>query len=863
MDNKLKIPKLAHSFFKFYCKSDMYEELHGDLEEFFNERSIDKGLFKARLLYVWDVIRCFQPYAWKTPKGLNNSNIIMFNNYFKTSLRTMIKNPLTSFINVFGLAVAIGICMVVYSFMDNDYGIDRFHENKDEVYLSTFYVDREGSIEQYGKSPAPLAEMMLADYSKIKNVTRIHDAPAVVKYEDYVFNESIRFTDPAFLEMMTFPLKWGQKSSLQQLNNIILSENTAIKYFGDKNPVGRSIHLIFNQNRSKTFTVSGVAESFPNAHIIDFEFLTHFDNLKIAQPDLQLDSWKTMLNATLLHIEKKSDLAFIQQEMDKYISLQNSVEKDWPIHSFDFVTIHDLHLASKEIKDDISFDGTLEGRIVLPIIALFMIMLACFNYINIAIVSAAKRLKEIGLRKVIGANRQKVIFQFVSENVFVTFMAGLIGLSLSIFVFLPWFVNLSGMPLTLSVFDTNLWLFLFTILLFTGVLSGIYPALYISKFSVVNIFKGSVRFGKKNPVTKIFLGTQLILACIGITGAVMFTQNSAYQAERSWGYDQENALYTQFSNAENYHQLKSVLENNPDVISISGAKHHLGKQLKKTVLNSPDHQYEAFEMEIGSGYFNTMGLEMKEGRTFRENQSSDFQHILVNETFVEITGLENPISTVFKIDSARYEIIGVVKDFHFNNFYYENRPTIMTMAKESDYQFLVMNIRPGTNKKVYESLQKNWSSLYPELPFQGGYQDEVWVGFQEDLLVMKKFTTAVAIILILLAALGLYGLVKLNVSGRAREFSIRKVLGADFKSIAKAIYKQYIVLSLVALFLGVPISHVLITANIDMMFPDPRPFGYSGVTLAVIILLSVLLLVIASQIRKVLKSNPVNGLKTE
>lgn len=547
MDKKLKIPRLPHYFFKLYCKPEMYEELHGDLEEFFHERAVDKSIRKARLLYTWDVIRCFQPYAWKAPKGLNNSSITMYNNYFKTTLRTMKKSPLTSFINVFGLAVAIGICMVVYSFMDNDFSIDHHHLNKDEVYLTTFSVDREGETEQYGKSPAPMAEMMLADFPAIKNMSRVHDAGAVVKFQDKVFNESIRFTDPAFLDMMTFPLKWGQKSSLNDMNSVILSEEMAIKYFGYDNPIGKSLQIKFSENNSKTFQVSGVAEAFPDARIIEFGFLMNFENLQIAQPDMALNNWKTLLDGLLLHVEEPSDMQFISQKMDKYIALQNTVEKDWPITSFDFVTIHDLHLKSRHIVDDISYDASWEGRVTLPIVALFMILLACFNYINIGVVSASGRLKEIGLRKVIGANRKKVISQFMSENLLITFIAGIIGLFLAISIFLPWFRDISEMPLKLQLLDSDLWLFLGAVLVLTGVISGLYPAFYISKFSVVNIFKGSVKFGKKNPVTKVFLGIQLVLACIGITGAVMYAQNTAYQAERSWGYDEKNSIYAQFS----------------------------------------------------------------------------------------------------------------------------------------------------------------------------------------------------------------------------------------------------------------------------------------------------------------------------
>ena len=205
----------------------------------------------------------------------------------------------------------------------------------------------------------------------------------------------------------------------------------------------------------------------------------------------------------------------------------------------------------------------------------------------------------------------------------------------------------------------------------------------------------------------------------------------------------------------------------------------------------------------------------------------------------------------------------MIKDFHFNNFYYENVPTIFTVSDPEEYQYLSLKVRDGTQYDAYKNLQSQWASLLPEIPFQGGYQEDVWPGFYEDLGTMKKFTRAVAMVFVLLAGLGLYGLVKLNIAGRVREFSIRKALGASTKNIANNIFKQYLLLSIIGVVLGAPLGHFLNTAMIDMMFPEPRPFGFTGALISAIILIAVLSMVISSQIRRVSKSNPVDGLKVE
>lgn len=212
---------------------------------------------------------------------------------------------------MFGLAVAIGVCLIVYSFMEFDYTIDDFHENKNEVYLTTFNVDRDGTDRQLGLSPTPLGAMLEKDFTHIKKVCRVEDFGAVVKYEDKVFNENVRYADPEFLEMFTFPLKWGQASSLTDMNSIIFSEEMSIKYFGNENPVGKNILLKFGDRR-KTFTISGVAEPFPLAHAIDFNFLVNFENLHTTHPDYDLNNWRGFVNATLIQVERPEDLSTLR-----------------------------------------------------------------------------------------------------------------------------------------------------------------------------------------------------------------------------------------------------------------------------------------------------------------------------------------------------------------------------------------------------------------------------------------------------------------------------------------------------------------------------------------------------------------------
>jgi putative ABC transport system permease protein len=725
----------------------------------------------------------------------------MFRNYFKVSMRGLMKNPTSSFINVFGLSAAIGICVFAYAFARWTYSTDQFHEHRNSVFLVTFFADRDGAPQQYGLTPRPLGEMLRSDFSNIRKVCRVEDRPVIVKHGDNVFHERIRYTDPEFLEMFTFPLKWGTPGSLKDVNSIILNEKMSVKYFGDENPIGRSILVKFDQHNSKAFKIAGVAAEFPKARTIQFDFLINFENLRTAEPGYDFHDWNKFVYATLVQVQDPTDIRTVEERMEKYRKLQNqAVHEDWAISSFAFEPLATLHRRSEHIRDDISRSAAdnYSSIVYLTCVSVFLLVLACFNYVNIAIVSAAKRLKEIGVRKSIGATRRVVIIQFLSENIVITFFALTLGVVLAMTVFVPGFERLFNFSMDFRLTHASLWIFLAAILLFTSMASGMYPSLYISKFQVVGILKGAVRFGKKNPVTKTFLGFQLVLACVFIITAVMFTQNSVYMLNRSWGYDPDAILYTRVPDYASYEQLSAVMGRLPDVSSLSGSAHHLGKNNATTVLHFPDREYEVDYIAVDANYFETMGLELRRGRVFRDHEGSGRQSVVVNEMLVENMGWNDPLGQQFRIDSVEYQIIGVVRDFHSYSFFTPLRPTIITVSPKKDYRYLSMKVSKSSKHETFRTLQAKWSELFPEIPFEGGYQEDVWGFYHEEIRIHSLVWRIFAFIAVTLAGLGLYGLITLNVAGRAKEFSVRKVLGAGLKNIAASITNQYVVLPSIA-----------------------------------------------------------------
>jgi putative ABC transport system permease protein len=611
--------------------------------------------------------------------------------------------------------------------------------------------------------------------------------------------------------------------------------------------------------------VTGVAKKLPESHSISFDFLIRFDNQKGATPAYNISDWSSYVNATLIQVDSPADIALIQQGMNKYKILQNEKHNEQAISNFGFVSLAELYKKSMDIREGLCppyYESNAKAVIILGVITLFLLALACFNYINIAIVTAAKRLKEIGVRKVIGATRIKVITQFLSENIFVTSFALTFGLLFGRFVFIPGFEQVNGFSMGFTFTHPSLWIFLIVILFVTGLISGLYPALYISRFEVVNILKGSSKFGKQNPLNKILLGFQLILACILITCAVMFTQNTDYVAKRPWGYNQNDALYAEVQSQLAYEQLNAAMAQNPNVTSIAGSVNHIGKNHATTIIKlPPNKEYEVQQLAVDANYFSTMQITLSKGRAFNPQPEADKQNIIVNEEFVKSLGWQEAIGQQIKIDSMRYEVIGVVKNFHSYNFDSKMLPIIFTVANKADYRFISLRVRSGSERETYSALQGQWNKLFPEIPFQGSYQEDVWGGYFEKIKGHGRFWQVIAFITILLAGLGLYGLVTLNVTGRTKEFSIRKVLGAQINNIATGILRQYAILFVVSLLIGVPVSYSLVKFLFNTAYEYHVPMNYLSITLAVSTLIFVLVFVVITQVNKIAKESPVNGLK--
>ncbi|MEM8894599.1 MAG: FtsX-like permease family protein [Bacteroidota bacterium] len=358
--------------------------------------------------------------------------------------------------------------------------------------------------------------------------------------------------------------------------------------------------------------------------------------------------------------------------------------------------------------------------------------------------------------------------------------------------------------------------------------SGLYPAIYISQFQSVEIFDGKLRFGRKSLLTNLFLGLQLVITCGSIACAIIFTQNNEFQHHQDWGYDKEQLLFAKAPNATGAAQLRDALIGQADIEEVVRAQNHIGENHSKVVMQFPDRDYEVDRLNVGADYLQAMGVPLSLGAYFSDDATGDTRTVIVNQTLVETLDLKEPVGQVFDIDNQRYTIAGVVSDFHNYSFFQEITPILFAIADDAQLQYVVVRTDQQDQRQVYAQLQEHWYELFPQTPFQGSYQEDVWGNYFSLLYSAERFYTALAFIAILLASLGLYGLITLNITGRKLEFCIRKALGADMIHLLKSVSRQYIVLCLVSLVIGLPVSYWMADAALDMLYAYPMPLTISG-----------------------------------
>lgn len=859
-------PKWPDRFLEFYCTPYKLEQIQGDAYEIFYLNLKEKGLAYARFRFWIHVLSFFK---WSNIKRTKTNEFpanpsAMFKNYLKIGWRNLLKQKLTTFISVFGLASAVGCCLVAYLFIEQIWFKGMLQPNKDEIYQLTYTIEEEDGKVTYGTVAEPITELLLQEFSQIKSQTRVDLGFPVLIYKTESFYQRVNYVDPGFMEMFSYRMEHGYPEALQEPGQVILTYELSEKLFGDSYPVGQELTLV-TDGKEVEYTVGAVLEKRNDMDMFTFDLLANFESMASTRDQMPTqDAWNSEL-WTFIHLEEGTDPNQLQAGLNAIKKSQNEINPEKPYLRLDLLPYTDIVYQIGKIERGVRDFLGLGPQILLGAMGLFILILAVFNYINISILMASKRLKEIGVRKVIGGKRGQLIAQFLSENLMVCFFAIVLGCFLAAFILLPGFNQIASKSLNLDLLHNRyIWIFLFGLMGFITLVSGLYPAVFVSSFKPIHILKGNQKLGSKSLLTSILLTFQFTLAIIGIVAGVAFLQTNYINENRDWGYDNSDKIIVNVPDREEYFTLKDKLLTLAFVEEASGSQSYVGNYPEEREVTVQEQKYQVDYLEAEANYSSILDFQLKEGRFPDPNRVSDqTESILVNEELMRELGLTFPIENSFILDSTEYQVIGVVEDFHTVFFQRPILPTIIRSGVDSAYNYLTLKMSPGTAVSSMDLVKKSWRESFPKGLFEGKLQADVFERDFNDTKGVQNILLFAAILAVLLSAMGLYGLVSLNMNSRIKDFCVRKVFGAATGDLSRKLFKRYLISWAIASVLGAGLAFFAVSSFLDSFFAFHSGVGLIPIGSSLVFLLLVIGLTVSSQLWKVLKANPATILKSE
>ncbi len=789
----------------------------------------------------------------------------MLKNYLKLTFRNLLKNKTYVLINIIGMGLSLACCIVAYLNYDFGVSFDRNHENIDNIYKIHVNKQVQGDLIPYGITPQPLAES-LQNSSAIKMVSRYQRGGLIMQFEDKVLSKGFGFVDDDYLNMFTYPLKYGSAASIREKGNIILSDETAKAFFGEQNPMGKLVTLRNGEQEPRSFIVSGVFQPIPQNTSMQFDGLLSFDNYLSFYDTENLD-WKKFVAGTFIYVEDKKNLSDITNQLQKFVAVQNEARQDWLIHEYTLVPLTKLGFIARDIRANWMWSAPHPAAIMVPpIMAFVMLLIACFNFTNTSIAISSKRLKEIGIRKVMGGNKKQLVVQFMSENVVLCLLALLVSIAIATYLVPAYGAMWEGMTLKFNLIkDISLIGFLLALLLFTAILAGAYPSLYISSYEPVNILRGNQKISNNKALSYTLLTFQYAFTVIGLFASVAFARNAFYQQTMDLGFNRETIVYTQVQEPHEAEALKTALSKNPKVHAVGLTEEHIGRWTYSRTLSQPTRELEADMMDFGENYFETMDVTLVEGRFFDEqNREYDKKNsIIVNQQLVKEFGWKDPIGQRLSIDdSVKLTVVGVVQDFYYNGFWDEIQP-LGIRRSDKNTRFVVAKTDVSNVRDIYDFMESEMRVIAPDRPFNGNYQEELLkesVKVNNNIVIIFSF---LGILSVILSSIGLFTMVSLSVMKRIKEIGIRKVLGAKITGILALMNKSFIIILLIAGFSGTILSYFAIDSLIGSIFTYYKPIDTVTILLPIGSILVLSMIVSSARILSTARKNPVEALRYE
>jgi putative ABC transport system permease protein len=790
----------------------------------------------------------------------------MFKNMLKIAIRNILKERTYSLINILGLTIGISASVFIMLYVSDELSYDKYHTNGENIYRIVSNIQEPDNAFTWAVAQIPLAPELKAKYPEIVNYTRISGQGRIkLMYEEVEFyEEDIYMADSTIFEVFTYKfLEGDMKSALVSPNNIVLTKTMARKYFGEESAIGKQ----FADDQDRNFTVTGVMEDVPsNSHLI-FDALVGWD-----VPERRATSWGNFGVFTYIQLPPDYAVEDLNPKFDSILVTHvNPIFESIGITiNYELQRITDIHLHSK-IQDEAESNGDITYVYIFSAVALFMLIIAAINYMNLATARSSKRAKEVGMRKVMGSFRSQLIGQFLSESVVLAVFSLILSLGL-IFALLPFFNDLAGKTISFSILlaPVNILILIFFVASI-GIIAGSYPAFYLSGFKPVDILRGrgASSTGQAN-LRKTLVVLQFAISVFMLISTLVVYAQLQYLRDKDLGFSKDHVAlvtYTNRAQNENFNAFKNELLKIPEIEMVGAASAAPGEGIGKVIMDVESN--DGSMLERGVDFFvadydfvPTMGMEIIKGRNFsREILFDTVGATLANEAMVARIGWEEPIGKKINLGDNNLTIVGVLKDYHQNSLYDEIEPLVIILDENRGNVFI------KTNSDVRTAMEKTelaWDKIYPNAGFEYSFLDQDFDSqYDADKRRGEIFTMFSGLTLII-ASLGLLGLISFTTEQRNKEVGIRKVNGASVASIIKLITKEFIILISIATIIAVPVAYYFMNEWL-------QSFAYKIVLLqqghlfliSAAMAFAITLLTVAYHTQRAATANPVNALRDE
>jgi putative ABC transport system permease protein len=806
----------------------------------------------------------------------------MIKNYLKIAWRNLLKGKVFNLINITGLSVAVACCILLFLTVDYEFSFDTFHKNLPDIYQVYLTENRAKGVEHNTAMPSPLTPAMKAEYPDVQYISRLGNGHAEVSYKAKKIMQSVRFVDEDFLRIFTFPLEKGSvKTALHDLRSIVITAEVAKAIFGTENPVGKMVELnLYNQNQS--FVVGGVAEDFPDNSSIGFDVLMRFENYFNYQQNL--DKWDVGNHVTYLKLHAGTDRTLFEKRLIPFAKNHfkediGNIKRDGaaPDANGNVFTVNLTPFAGNHFNNDLSgLEGSPISRvyvIALLAIGVFILLIACINFINLNIARAFNRAREVGVRKTLGAGKWQLLVQFWVETALVCLIAFGFGLLISSLI-LPLFAQNFKSHIHLKMLlQPGLLLASFSTFFLITLIAGFYPALLMLRYKTVLVLKGTVNTTKPGHVRNILLVTQFALSTLLIICTLVTWQQMQYMQNRPLGYNRSEVISIPLGNLSGTNALdvlRQKLQGSPEVESITGSRANLGLGNDGSTMNSvTGFNYNGHELRtniqiVDYDYAKTLGIRLLTGRDFSRDFATDSNSVVINEKMAAAIGGKNPVGTFLPFEDGKppMQVIGVVKDYNFKSLHEEVEPLTLSMKQTRPLQYVFVRIKPVGLNASFNHLKLQWHELFPNTEFKGSWLNENTERQYQSEKRLSNIFIGSAIIAILISCIGLLAMAMMTMVQRTKEIGIRKVLGSSISGIVLLVSKDFIKLVLLASILAFPVAW-WVMHNWLQSFAYRIEISWWIFGLATLIALVIAVATVSFQAVKAALANPVKSLRSE